>query len=441
MKLISWNVNGLRACVGKGFLDFFNEVNADIFCIQETKLQEGQIDLELEGYHQYWNYAEKKGYSGTAVFTKVEPMSVSYGIDIEEHDNEGRVITLEYDEFYLVNVYTPNSQRELARLDYRMKWEDEFKSYLKKLEDKKPVILCGDLNVAHKEIDLKNPSTNRKNAGFTDEEREKMTALIKSGFVDTFRHFYPDKEDAYTWWSYMRQARDRNVGWRIDYFIVSETLLDNVKSAAIHSDVMGSDHCPVELIILKKIILRIIRLFIGYFVCAVGMVMTINANIGVSPWDVFHQGLGNIFNLPIGRASIIAGLIITIIDIFLGQNIGWGTIFNMIVIGIFVDFLMFNKLIPIFNSFFPSLLMMLLGMLVLGYGCYIYIGAGFGAGPRDGLMVALTKKTKRSVRFVKNSVEILATVVGYLLGGSVGIGTAIMSIAGGYFFPICFQNC
>ncbi|MDU5082186.1 exodeoxyribonuclease III [Tissierella sp. P1] len=249
MKLISWNVNGLRACVGKGFLDFFNEVNADIFCIQETKLQEGQIDLELEGYHQYWNYAEKKGYSGTAVFTKVEPMSVSYGIDIEEHDNEGRVITLEYDEFYLVNVYTPNSQRELARLDYRMKWEDEFKSYLKKLEDKKPVILCGDLNVAHKEIDLKNPSTNRKNAGFTDEEREKMTALIKSGFVDTFRHFYPDKEDAYTWWSYMRQARDRNVGWRIDYFIVSETLLDNVKSAAIHSDVMGSDHCPVELII------------------------------------------------------------------------------------------------------------------------------------------------------------------------------------------------
>ncbi|CAK7018522.1 exodeoxyribonuclease III [Tissierella sp.] len=249
MKLISWNVNGLRACVGKGFLDFFNEVNADIFCIQETKLQEGQINLELEGYHQYWNYAEKKGYSGTAVFTKVEPMSVSYGIDIEEHDNEGRVITLEYDEFYLVNVYTPNSQRELARLDYRMKWEDEFKSYLKKLEDKKPVILCGDLNVAHKEIDLKNPSTNRKNAGFTDEEREKMTALIKSGFVDTFRHFYPDKEDAYTWWSYMRQARDRNVGWRIDYFIVSETLLDNVKSAAIHSDVMGSDHCPVELII------------------------------------------------------------------------------------------------------------------------------------------------------------------------------------------------
>lgn len=249
MKLISWNVNGLRACVGKGFLDFFNEVDADIFCIQETKLQEGQIDLDLKGYHQYWNYAEKKGYSGTAVFTKIEPRSVSYGIDIEEHDNEGRVITLEYDDFYLVNVYTPNSQRELARLDYRMKWEDDFKSYLKGLESRKPVILCGDLNVAHKEIDLKNPSTNRKNAGFTDEEREKMTALLESGFVDSFRHFYPDKEDAYTWWSYMRQARDRNVGWRIDYFIVSEILVDKIKSAAIHSDVMGSDHCPVELII------------------------------------------------------------------------------------------------------------------------------------------------------------------------------------------------
>ncbi|SHE40965.1 exodeoxyribonuclease-3 [Tissierella praeacuta DSM 18095] len=249
MKLISWNVNGLRACVGKGFLDFFKEIDADIFCVQETKLQEGQIDLNLEGYYQYWNYAEKKGYSGTAVFTKVEPIDVSYGIDIDEHDNEGRVITLEYDEFYLVNVYTPNSQRELARLDYRMKWEDAFKSYLKGLETGKPVILCGDLNVAHKEIDLKNPSTNRKNAGFTDEEREKMTALLESGFIDTFRHFYPDKEDAYTWWSYMRQARDRNVGWRIDYFIVSEILADRIKSAAIHSDVMGSDHCPVELII------------------------------------------------------------------------------------------------------------------------------------------------------------------------------------------------
>lgn len=249
MKLISWNVNGLRACVGKGFLDFFNEVDADIFCVQETKLQEGQIDLDLQGYHQYWNYAEKKGYSGTAVFTKVDPIAVFYGIDIDEHDKEGRVITLEYDDFYLVNVYTPNSQRELARLDYRMKWEDDFKSYLKSLEAQKPVILCGDLNVAHKEIDLKNPSTNRKNAGFTDEEREKMTVLLESGFVDTFRHFYPDKEDAYTWWSYMRQARERNVGWRIDYFIVSEVLVDKIKSVAIHSDVMGSDHCPMELII------------------------------------------------------------------------------------------------------------------------------------------------------------------------------------------------
>ncbi len=246
MKLISWNVNGLRACVGKGFLDFFKEIDADIFCVQETKLQEGQIDLNLEGYYQYWNYAEKKGYSGTAVFTKVEPIDVSYGIDIDEHDNEGRVITLEYDEFYLVNVYTPNSQRELARLDYRMKWEDDFKSYLKGLETGKPVILCGDLNVAHKEIDLKNPSTNRKNAGFTDEEREKMTALLEAGFIDTFRHFYPDKEDAYTWWSYMRQARDRNVGWRIDYFIVSEGLKDRLKSATIHSSILGSDHCPVE---------------------------------------------------------------------------------------------------------------------------------------------------------------------------------------------------
>lgn len=249
MKLISWNVNGLRACVGKGFLDFFNEVDADIFCIQETKLQEGQIDLDLQGYHQYWNYAEKKGYSGTAVFTKAEPLSVVYGINIEEHDTEGRVITLEYDDFYLVNVYTPNSQRELARLDYRMKWEDDFRTYLKNLEDRKPVILCGDLNVAHKEIDLKNPSTNRKNAGFTDEERGKMTVLLESGFVDSFRHFYPDKEDAYTWWSYMRQARERNVGWRIDYFVVSEILLDRIQSAAIHPDVMGSDHCPVELVI------------------------------------------------------------------------------------------------------------------------------------------------------------------------------------------------
>lgn len=249
MKLISWNVNGIRACVKKGFLEFFEEINADIFCLQETKLQEGQIELDLEGYYQYWNYADKKGYSGTAVFTKVKPISVQYGIDIEEHDKEGRVITLEYEDFYLINVYTPNSQRELARLDYRMKWEEDFLDYLKELESKKPLILCGDLNVAHKEIDLKNPSANRKNAGFTDEEREKMTILIESGFVDSFRHFYPDKEDAYTWWSYMRQARDRNVGWRIDYFVVSQALLGRIKSAGIHADILGSDHCPVELII------------------------------------------------------------------------------------------------------------------------------------------------------------------------------------------------
>lgn len=249
MKLISWNVNGLRACVKKGFMEFFEKVDADIFCLQETKLQERQIDLDLDGYYQYWNYAEKKGYSGTAVFTKIEPISVQYGLDIEEHDKEGRVITLEYEDFYLVNVYTPNSQRDLARLDYRMKWEEDFKDYLKSLEVKKPIILCGDLNVAHKEIDLKNPSTNRRNAGFTDEEREKMTILIESGFVDSFRHFYPDKEDAYTWWSYMRQARDRNVGWRIDYFMVSQALLGRIKSAGIHADILGSDHCPVELVL------------------------------------------------------------------------------------------------------------------------------------------------------------------------------------------------
>jgi len=249
MKLISWNVNGIRACVKKGFVEFFKEVDADIFCLQETKLQEGQIVLDLDGYHQYWNYAEKKGYSGTAVFSKVEPITISYGLDIEEHDTEGRVITLEYDDFYLVNVYTPNSQRELARLDYRMKWEDDFRYYLKGLDMKKPVILCGDLNVAHKEIDLKNPSTNKKNAGFTDEERAKMTTLIESGFIDSFRHIYPEKEDAYTWWSYMRQARDRNVGWRIDYFMVSKQLEDRIKSATIHSEVLGSDHCPVELTI------------------------------------------------------------------------------------------------------------------------------------------------------------------------------------------------
>ena len=249
MKLISWNVNGLRACVTKGFLDYFKEVDADILCIQESKLQEGQINLELEGYHQYWNYAEKKGYSGTAMFTKVKPLSVSYGLGIEEHDKEGRVITLEFDDYYVITVYTPNSQNELARLDYRMKWEDDFRSYLKKLEENKPVIVCGDLNVAHKEIDLKNPTTNRKNAGFTDEEREKFTELLQSGFIDTFRYFNPDKTGAYSWWSYRFNARKNNAGWRIDYFIVSKSLEDRLVSADIHAEVLGSDHCPVELVI------------------------------------------------------------------------------------------------------------------------------------------------------------------------------------------------
>lgn len=247
MKLVSWNVNGLRACLNKGFMDYFKEVDADIFSIQETKLQQGQIDLELPGYEQYWNYAKKKGYSGTAVFTKIKPLSVRYGIDIEEHDQEGRVITLEFEEFYLVNAYTPNSQRELVRLDYRMKWEDDFREYLMELDKAKPVILCGDLNVAHKEIDLKNPKANRRNAGFTDEERDKMTKLLDSGFIDSFRYFYPDKEDAYTWWSYMGKAREKNVGWRIDYFIVSGRLKSKMKDAEIHSHVMGSDHCPVVL--------------------------------------------------------------------------------------------------------------------------------------------------------------------------------------------------
>jgi len=247
MKLVSWNVNGIRACVKKGFLDYFNEVDADMFCLQETKLQEGQIDLDLKGYHQYWNYAEKKGYSGTAIFTKDKPLSVKYGLGIEEHDKEGRVIALEYEDFYLVNVYTPNSQRELARLDYRMKWEDDFRNYLIELDSVKPVILCGDLNVAHKEIDLKNPSNNRKNPGFTDEERDKLTKLLESGFIDSFRHFYPDKEDAYTWWSYITRARERNAGWRIDYFVVSEKLEDRMIDAKIHSEIMGSDHCPVVL--------------------------------------------------------------------------------------------------------------------------------------------------------------------------------------------------
>ena len=249
MKLISWNVNGLRACMQKGFLDFFNEVDADIFCIQESKLQEGQIDLDLPGYHQYWNYAEKKGYSGTAIFTKKEPLSVTYGIGIEEHDHEGRVITLEYEDFYMVTCYTPNSQNELARLPYRMTWEDDFLSYLKKLDEKKPLILCGDLNVAHKEIDLKNPKTNRKNAGFTDEEREKMTQLLANGFTDTFRHFYPDTEGIYSWWSYRFKAREKNAGWRIDYFIASSSLDEKLEGAKIHTDVFGSDHCPVELTI------------------------------------------------------------------------------------------------------------------------------------------------------------------------------------------------
>ncbi|RQD71870.1 MAG: exodeoxyribonuclease III [Tindallia sp. MSAO_Bac2] len=247
MKLISWNVNGLRACIKKGFMDYFNEVNADIFCIQETKLQPEQIDLELEGYQQFWNSAEKKGYSGTAVFSRIKPLSVQYGLKMEEYDGEGRVITLEYENFYLVNVYTPNSQRELTRLDFRMEWEEVFRGYLKDLEKSKPVILCGDLNVAHQEIDLKNPKTNRRNAGFTDEERGKMTALLNNGFVDTFRHFYPELEGAYTWWSYMRKARDRNAGWRIDYFIVSEILKNDLKKAEIHSEIMGSDHCPVLL--------------------------------------------------------------------------------------------------------------------------------------------------------------------------------------------------
>ena len=247
MKLISWNVNGLRACMKKGFMDYFNRENSDIFCIQETKIQEGQVNLELEGYYKYWNYAVKKGYSGTAVFTKSKPISVKYGIGIDEYDQEGRVITLEFEKFYLIDAYTPNSRRELERLDYRMSWEDIFLKYMKRLDNSKPVILCGDLNVAHEEIDLKNPKTNRKNAGFTDEERQKMTNMLESGFIDTFRYLYPQKEQAYTWWSYMRKARERNSGWRIDYFIISERLKDFLKDSIIHSDIMGSDHCPIEL--------------------------------------------------------------------------------------------------------------------------------------------------------------------------------------------------
>ncbi len=246
MKLISWNVNGIRACVGKGFLEFFKEADADIFCIQESKMQAGQLELDLPGYYQYWNYAEKKGYSGTAVFTKKEPLSVVNGMGIPEHDKEGRVITLEFENFYMVTVYTPNSQNELARLDYRMAWEDAFLAYLKGLEKTKPVIVCGDMNVAHKEIDLKNPKTNRRNAGFTDEEREKFSMLLESGFVDTFRYFYPEQEGIYSWWSYRFKAREKNAGWRIDYFLVSECLKDKLQDAKILTDVMGSDHCPVE---------------------------------------------------------------------------------------------------------------------------------------------------------------------------------------------------
>lgn len=249
MKLISWNVNGIRACVKKNFLDFFTEVNADIFCIQESKLQGGQINLELEGYFQYWNYAEKKGYSGTAIFSKIKPISCAYGINMEEHDKEGRVITLEFEDFYLVTVYTPNSKQELERLSYRMQWEDDLRSYFKALETKKTVILCGDLNVAHKEIDIKNPSSNRKNAGFTDEERNKFTTFLGEGFIDTYRYFNPDKIGAYSWWSYRFKARENNAGWRIDYFCVSESLKSRIISADIHSEILGSDHCPVELVI------------------------------------------------------------------------------------------------------------------------------------------------------------------------------------------------
>lgn len=249
MKLISWNVNGLRAVMGKNFLEDFHRLDADFFCLQETKLQAGQIALELPGYHQYWNYAEKKGYSGTAIFAKQEPRNVTYGLGIEEHDHEGRVITLEYLDFYLITVYTPNSQEELKRLDYRMQWEDDFRAYLNRLAREKGVIVCGDLNVAHREIDLKNPKTNRNNAGFTDQERGKMTALLESGFIDTYRYFYPDTEGVYSWWSYRFQARQKNAGWRIDYFLVSENLKERLLGAAIHTDVFGSDHCPVELTI------------------------------------------------------------------------------------------------------------------------------------------------------------------------------------------------
>lgn len=249
MKLISWNVNGLRACCGKGFEDVFNRMEADFFCLQETKMQEGQLDLQFRGYQSYWNYAEKKGYSGTAIYTKHQPLSVAYGIGVEEHDHEGRVITLEMEQFYLVTVYVPNSQDGLKRLDYRMTWEDDFLAYLKKLEEKKPVVVCGDLNVAHQEIDLKNPKSNRKNAGFTDEERAKFSHWLEAGFTDTFRYFYPDQKDIYSWWSYRFKAREKNAGWRIDYFVTSTSLNDKLVDAKIHTEVLGSDHCPVELLL------------------------------------------------------------------------------------------------------------------------------------------------------------------------------------------------
>ena len=251
MKLISWNVNGLRACEGKGFSDAFRQLDADFFCLQETKMQEGQLDLQFEGYQSYWNYAEKKGYSGTAIFTRHQPLNVTYGIGIDEHDHEGRVITLEMPDFFLVTVYTPNSQDELRRLDYRMKWEDDFQDYLQRLDAKKPVIVCGDLNVAHQEIDLKNPKTNRRNAGFTDEEREKFTALLNKGFIDTFRTLYPE-QITYSWWSYRFRAREKNAGWRIDYFVTSQRLLERIQDAKIHTEIMGSDHCPVELLLSEE---------------------------------------------------------------------------------------------------------------------------------------------------------------------------------------------
>ncbi|WP_440425609.1 exodeoxyribonuclease III [Prevotella sp.] len=247
MKFISWNVNGLRACEGKGFSDAFRELDADFFCLQETKMQEGQLDLNYEGYTSYWNYAEKKGYSGTAIFTRHTPLSVTYGMGIEEHDHEGRIITLKMETFYLITVYTPNSQDGLRRLEYRMKWEDDFLAYIRQLDKKKPVIICGDLNVAHEEIDLKNPKTNRKNAGFTDEERNKMTVMLENGFTDTFRYFYPEQKEIYSWWSYRFKAREKNAGWRIDYFIVSDRLRERLEGAKIHTEIFGSDHCPVEL--------------------------------------------------------------------------------------------------------------------------------------------------------------------------------------------------